>query len=98
MRLNLLSWLWRRSRSRLKAWRGGDAIRCSPTERFWLKIEPPCVILWQGERIEVLSRREIFTEAGVAIQFDCATPRGRENLIVQPGGLHQPPICEWTSP
>jgi hypothetical protein len=76
----------------------GDAIRTSPTERVWLELEPPSVLLWQGERIEVLSRREISTEFGVAIQFECQTPRGRENLILQPGGLHQPPTCQWTRP
>ena len=76
-------------------WMRGDAIRSSPTDRMWLSVKPPCVILWQGERIEVLFRKVIQGDKGRSLRFECRTPRGREFFIIHPGGLHQPPRCEW---
>ncbi len=75
-------------------WMRGDAIRSSATDRMWLSIQPPCVILWQGERIEVLNRREIPGDEGRSLRFECQTPRGREFFLIHPGGLHQPPRIE----
>ena len=72
----------------LRQWLKRDAIRVSPTERFWLSVHPPAVVFWQGERIVVERREEIPSEAGVSIRFYCSTPRGEETLIVHPGDLH----------
>jgi hypothetical protein len=90
------SGLWESLRGLVRAWVGRDAIRSSPTDRVWLAVRPPCVILWRGERIEVLHRREIFTDQALIVSFECLTPRGRENLIVHPGSMHQPPRWEWS--
>jgi hypothetical protein len=90
-----LAWIFKTLREFATTWSRGDAIRSSATDRMWLSLKPPCVVLWQGERIEVLNRNEIASEQGVCIQWECLTPRGREFLVVSPGGLHQPPALEW---
>ena len=87
---------WRNGLRWWRTWLWGDAIRTSPVDRVWLSLEPPCILLWQGERIDVLDRREFVTERGLSVRFECITPRGRETLIVHPGELHKPPEYEWT--
>ena len=84
----LLRDLWR-------VWIAGDAIRTSATDRAWLRVRPPCIVLWHGERIEVFRRVEIPGEQGTSIRLECRTPRGPEILLIHPGSLHQPPRCEW---
>lgn len=90
----MLSWFWKSLCDSWRAWLRGDAIRTSPTERVWLKLKPPCIVLWHGERIEVLCREEIPGERGTVLRFECHTPRGRETLLIHPGDLHEPPRCE----
>ncbi|MCA9069545.1 MAG: hypothetical protein KDA84_11505 [Planctomycetaceae bacterium] len=95
MTLRIVRNLWSDLCRLWSGWSRCDAIRSSPTERHWLKLAPPCLTVWHGERIEVLSREEHTTPTGPVIRLECLTPRGHETLLIHPGGLHQSPKLEW---
>ncbi len=94
----MFSRLWKCFRELAQMWMRSDAIRSSSTDRVWLAVRPPCVMVWEGERIQVLHRSETPTEQGLTVRLECQTPRGREDLIIRPGNLHQRPRWEWIRP
>ena len=76
-------------------WWRVDRVRPSAAEAALLRLEPPCVTIFDGGAIEVVRRNVEETPDGPRVVYECRTDDGPRWLVVVPGGLGRAPVARW---